>query len=74
MTKTFPSLDNLDRHLIQNDVDKLKRVISQIISYARNDYPYKDQRYDFFKSVNILHLFVKKLFINISVVMWSELF
>ena len=34
---------SLETYWIQNDVDKLKSVISQIVTYAKRDYPYKDR-------------------------------
>ena len=51
MTKAVSSLDQMEFKCIQNDVDKLKSVISQIVSYARNDDSYKDERKDLFEEL-----------------------
>ena len=51
MTETVPKLDHFDMQMIISDVDKLKSLISQIVSYAQNDYPYKDERGDSFNQL-----------------------
>ena len=36
---------------ISHDVEKIKKVISQVITFAERDYPFKDSRNEYFKNL-----------------------